>query len=268
MLLGSRWNSKTPVVRPPVKEINKITTLLRVQEDFIMFLLQIHALLLIALFIIQWTHALQTPTRQTTCSFLTRCRYHYKTTDTSSSLHQLGATLYDSRNNQNEYTSKERHDMESLIIALSYENNDQIRRDKVQEIFNIELSKPYPQHFTNLFNTVLIDVGDRVRLATINQLSEKNKNNNNNLNNNTSSSKTEETIQEQPEKAVGDVSDFLTKRKPATTITTTAETTTTTTTTTPSSSELQVWALIDMMIQSKTIVKKSNKTLGSEGSFG
>jgi hypothetical protein len=32
--------------------------------------------------------------------------------------------------------------------------------------------------------------------------------------------------------------------------------------------ELQLWALIDMMVQSKTIVKKESGELGSKGSFG
>lgn len=31
--------------------------------------------------------------------------------------------------------------------------------------------------------------------------------------------------------------------------------------------ELQLWALVDMMVQSKTIVKKRNGELGSKGTF-
>jgi hypothetical protein len=35
-----------------------------------------------------------------------------------------------------------------------------------------------------------------------------------------------------------------------------------------SETELQLWALIDMLVQSKTIVKKAAGELGSEGKFG
>ena len=31
--------------------------------------------------------------------------------------------------------------------------------------------------------------------------------------------------------------------------------------------ELQVWALVDMMVQSKTLVKKANRELGNGGTF-
>ena len=31
--------------------------------------------------------------------------------------------------------------------------------------------------------------------------------------------------------------------------------------------ELQLWALVDMMVQSKTIVKRRNGELGSKGTF-
>jgi hypothetical protein len=36
----------------------------------------------------------------------------------------------------------------------------------------------------------------------------------------------------------------------------------------PPSYQKQLWALVDMMVQSKTIIKRKKGELGSQGSFG
>lgn len=159
-----------------------------------------------------------------------------------------------------EYNLNEIHDVETLIITLANEQNDQIRRDKVQEIFTIELSKQYPQHFTNLFNAVLIDIGDKVRQEALQELEKRNNNNNQSTNNNISND--DIPTKENEDDNTVDGSDFLTKRRQESISTTVPLNNNT------SGQQGQVWALIDMMVQSKTIIKKSNGQLGREGTFG
>lgn len=141
----------------------------------------------------------------------------------------------------NDYSASEAQDMETLIMSLSYEQNDQTRRKKLLDLFQNELSKPCPERFTNLFDAVLIDVGNKVRLEAIEKF-ESNQTNVETCNNNNGSSNTDQLSQEND--GVNREAELKTRE------------------------EIQIWALIDMMVQSKTLVKKSNGQLSREGSFG
>lgn len=123
--------------------------------------------------------------------------------------------------------------MEKLIVSLSKETSDESRRGRVASIFDDALAKPNgaPKRFSVLFDQVLVVVGDRVKLEAEQE-----------------ALKQQQTVQEQIDREdVPKFKDLLKGR---------------------SDIELQLWALVDMMVQSKTIVKKATGELGSEGKFG
>jgi hypothetical protein len=134
------------------------------------------------------------------------------------------------------YSTNEIEKMEELIISLSNESSDESRRQRVSDIFTEELAKPNgsPQRFSTLFGNVLIVIGDRVRSEAMKKVDEQKE-----IENSQKSSDDDENNHS--------VSSSIPEK---------------------SSEELQVWALVDMMIQSKTIVKKAAGELGSEGVFG
>jgi hypothetical protein len=143
-----------------------------------------------------------------------------------------------------EYTAIEMEEMEQLILSISREATDQLRRDRLRAIFIESLSQPNgdPQRFIDLFNQTLIVVGDRVKLEAQQKF---------------------HRLQEEAEAAEKDDASnddsSLTPPNDATVPEVPREKT---------QDELQLWALIDMMVQSKTIVKKESGELGSKGSFG
>jgi hypothetical protein len=133
-----------------------------------------------------------------------------------------------------DYTSEEVSEMDNLIMSLSLESNDESRRSKVAALFAEELAKPngYPDRFTQLFDSVLMIAGQRVQ--------------------NEARIKAEQQMKEP--QAAGIVEDeddteteFVPREK------------------TPA--ELQLWAFIDIMVQTKTLVKKAKGELGNQGSF-
>jgi hypothetical protein len=133
-----------------------------------------------------------------------------------------------------DYTSEEVSEMDNLIMSLSLESNDESRRSKVAALFAEELAKPngYPDRFTQLFDSVLMIAGQRVQ--------------------NEARIKAEQQMKEP--QAAGIVEDeddteteFVPREK------------------TPA--ELQLWAFIDIMVQTKTFVKKAKGELGNQGSF-
>jgi hypothetical protein len=142
-----------------------------------------------------------------------------------------------------DYTAAEVEEMEQLILSLSREATDELRRDRLRAIFIEALSKPNgdPQRFTDLFNQTLIIVGDRVKLLAQQKslkLQEAEAAEKDNADNDESSltPPQDAAVQEVPPEKTRD--------------------------------EMQLWALIDMMVQSKTIVKKESGELGSKGTFG
>ncbi len=134
-------------------------------------------------------------------------------------------------------------EMEQRILSISREATDEVRRDRLRAIFIESLSQPNgdPQRFIELFNQTLIIVGDRVKLEAQQKFLK---------------------LQEEAEAAekddAGNDESSLTPPPDAAAPEVSREKT---------QDELQLWALIDMMVQSKTIVKKESGGLGSKSSF-
>jgi hypothetical protein len=139
-----------------------------------------------------------------------------------------------------DYTGAEVEEMEELILSLSRETTDELRRDRVRAIIIEGLSKPNgdSERFTDLFNQTLIIVGDRVKLLAQQkaikiqaeaEAAEKDD---------------ESSLPPPPDEAPPEV---VEREK--------------------SPDELQLWALVDMMIQSRTIIKKESGELGNKGTF-
>jgi hypothetical protein len=150
--------------------------------------------------------------------------------------------------------------MEELILSLSKEPTDESRRARVVAVFAEALAKPNgaPVRSSQLFDQTVIAVGDRVRSLALEKALLNNsaasascscgslKKNDMNADDSasTSTSGSMDSSQAGPMPASGD---YMSGRT--------------------SDDEKQVWALVDMMIQSKTIVKKASGELGSSGNF-
>ena len=139
-----------------------------------------------------------------------------------------------------EFSQIERTDMRELIVSLSKETNDDKRRERLAGILDKELSASSaadttfdsePPPFAKLFDMCLTSVGEEVQ------------------------SKAAAAALEQQQKQVinttdedgSEGGDIIERLK--------------------SPEELQLWALIDMMVQSKTLVKRFMGSLGSKGEF-
>ncbi len=127
--------------------------------------------------------------------------------------------------------------MRDLILALSLEPTDHDRRTRVRDVFHEALARPngMPKRFTDLFDKILIEVGDEVQ-----------------------SEAKKKFFEEQA--AVG-------IDEPETVIPAEEENDSVPPMRTKTPEEMQLWALVDMMVQTKTIVKKVNGELGSQGTF-
>ena len=133
-----------------------------------------------------------------------------------------------------DFTADEVQEMEMLIMSLSLENDDDYRRKKVATLFAEELAKPngHPNRFTELFDSVLMITGERVQNeAKTNAAQESNR---------------QQPVEIKMDAEISEVV-YISREK--------------------STAELQLWAFIDMMVQSKTLVKKAMGELGSAGSF-
>lgn len=124
--------------------------------------------------------------------------------------------------------------MTDLILSISLEPTDESRRERVVKLFEEELAKPNgaPARFAALFDQVLMVVGERIQNDAKNRAME--------------AQSTEQAVAE-AKKEEGEEAkkeDFMDKPP----------------------QERQIWALIDLMVQSKMIVKKHNTNLG-EGAF-
>mmetsp|Transcript_9489 Transcript_9489/g.23050 ORF Transcript_9489/g.23050 Transcript_9489/m.23050 type:complete len:228 (+) Transcript_9489:132-815(+) len=135
-----------------------------------------------------------------------------------------------------DYTTEEVTNMHNVIVSLSEESNDDVRRARLQQIMEIALAGPNggPKRFSVLFERVLTQVGEKVqkeaREKYAKQAADLEEENKDGESPSEPASATDETESaENPE-----------VKKPREK---TAE-------------ELQLWALVDMMIQSKTIIKK------------
>ncbi len=177
------------------------------------------------------------------------------------------------------YTEDEIKTMENLILELSLEKDDTIRRAKLSAIFDkvFELDvdaatttsssttntvdggnaasssdggggsnegEREAPRFAQLFQYSLDNVGELVQCAAREKAELLNNSNNSNDSDNGSSSTEEADAKQQGESS-----------------------TSTTEGRVKSEEELQLWALIDMMVQSKTMVKMYMGSLGSKGVF-
>ena len=128
-----------------------------------------------------------------------------------------------------DFTTEEVKAMDDLIISLSMEPTDESRRERAVKIFEKELTKPNgaPKRFADLFDAVLMVVGDRVQMAA--------------------KKRALEAGPQSPEEADDEATriDFMQR----------------------SADERQLWALVDLMVQTKTLVKKASGTLGNNGNF-
>jgi hypothetical protein len=154
-----------------------------------------------------------------------------------------------------DYTSKEVQDMEGLILSLSREATDASRRARVEALFrdaalvappspaaednNDSEVRPGTRFSAALFNLVLISVGNRVQEEA-----------------------QQRSLQAPPSTGDDGGSVSMTPEAPAPGAGTSSS---------PPGAladNFQLWALVDMMVQSKTIVKRLRGELGKEGSFG
>ena len=146
------------------------------------------------------------------------------------------------------FTQDEIDDMEELIVSLSRESDDSKRRGKLAEILDKELAGALLvesdsqngvinagiPRFAKLFQLSLDAIGERVQAAAREVALEKQQ---------------QMVDSDDADDAVNSIEvDGLVRRE-------------------KSKDELQLWALIDMMVQSKTRVKMHMGSLGSKGRF-
>jgi hypothetical protein len=133
---------------------------------------------------------------------------------------------------ENDSEAQQVQAMEDLILSLSADADDVSRRGKVASLFEEKLkNRDSSESFIHLFDQVLVIVGDRVRMEAVSQ---------------------HQVAAAEKEKTKSD------EKLPSFPLPDQHK----------SETELRLWALVDMMVQSKTIVKKATGQLGSEGSFG
>ena len=131
--------------------------------------------------------------------------------------------------NYDNYTPAEVTQMKDVIVSLSQESDDQARRLRLQTIMEVGLAGPNggPKRFATLFERVLTQVGEQVQNDAREKYSER--------------ASEEENSEEDAEKDVVQEGDEGSSKGKA-----------------PEKSpeELKLWALVDMMVQSKTMLKK------------
>lgn len=143
------------------------------------------------------------------------------------------------------YGEEEIQEMKGLVLSLSLETSDETRRQRVVDVFDEALARPngMPKRFTDLFDKTLMKIGDEVQSQAKkkyfeDQAAEEAEN---------VKGASNEGSEESDEG--GDADDDTQKIR------------------TKSPQEQQLWALVDMMVQTKTIVKRANGDLGSKGTF-
>ncbi|VEU36735.1 unnamed protein product [Pseudo-nitzschia multistriata] len=138
-----------------------------------------------------------------------------------------------------DFTTEEVTNMYNVIESLSQESNDDARRARLKQIMEVALAGPNggPKRFTVLFDRVLTQMGEKVQQDARQEYAERSA---------AAAQNTEERSNDappddppskpKPNEADGSVEATPRREK------------------TPQ--ELRLWALVDMMIQSKTIIKK------------
>jgi hypothetical protein len=146
-----------------------------------------------------------------------------------------------------EFTTEEVTAMDELIISLTLEPTDESRRTRVTTLFTEELAKPNgaPQRFTDIFDAVLMVVGDRVQTEARQRALEAAEEEQEEPEEEPNEEPNEEPEKDDEEQVVKPKATFM-ERSP---------------------DERQMWALVDLMVQTKTLVKKANGKLGTGGAF-
>ena len=154
------------------------------------------------------------------------------------------------------YSDTEIQDMRELITSLSMERNDHERRTRCKEVLHDVLDQPNgtPARFTNLFEQTLTTIGEEVQLEAKKKYFEQT------VGDESSSPEEVSTVKE--DGALLDGSNTGDKKKDDGDEQVVPEEREKT------PEELQLWALIDLMVQSKTIIKRANGDLGSKSTLG
>jgi hypothetical protein len=142
-----------------------------------------------------------------------------------------------------DYSDEEQQEMRDLVLSLSLEPTDEDRRTKVKDIFHEVLARPNgaPKRFSDLFDTLLAKIGAEVQDEAKKRFFEAQAAKKQEQAENVTEVLSDNAVDDDNEEEAGE------KVK--------------------SPDELQLWALVDMMVQSKTIVKRENGDLGSKGTF-
>ncbi len=132
--------------------------------------------------------------------------------------------------NYDNYTPAEVTQMKDVIVSLSMESDDQARRLRLKTIMEVGLAGPNggPKRFATLFERVLTQVGEQVQKEAREKYSER------------SAASESDSPEEGNNETVGEEVESPAEEKPAE----------------KSPEELKLWALVDMMVQSKTMIKK------------
>lgn len=133
-----------------------------------------------------------------------------------------------SKSSDTPWDEKEVKEMEDLILSLSLEPTDESRRERVKSIFQTELAKP------NGAPKHFSDLFDFTLVIVGDRVKAEAQENAERL----QSMETTETVSDEKS-----------------------------TTSQGFPEQRQLWSLVDMMVQSKTIVKRASGDLGSKGSF-
>lgn len=134
--------------------------------------------------------------------------------------------------NYDNYTPAEVTQMKDVIVSLSQESDDQARRLRLQTIMEVGLAGPNggPKRFATLFERVLTQVGEQVQNEAREKYSER------------AAASEEESSEDDKAEA-----DAVKEEEEGSSEEKTPE---------KSPEELKLWALVDMMVQSKTMIKK------------
>jgi hypothetical protein len=147
-----------------------------------------------------------------------------------------------------DYLAEEVQEMRELVLSISLETTDHDRRTRLRDVFHEALARPNgaPKRFSDLFDMILANVGDEIQMEAKKKYFEK---------------QAEEKEGEEVESQVVD------EKEEDPVMTNVDDPPAQKGLEFKSPEEFQLWALVDMMVQSKTIVKKENGDLGSKGAF-
>ena len=144
-----------------------------------------------------------------------------------------------------DYSDDEIQDMRSLILSLSLEPNDSSRRARLNDIFSDAYQRSdgvSPQRFGALFDRMVIKIGDEKQNEAKQRYFEAQ------AGSQQQDEDSEPLSNEQNNAGSGKDGGQKVERE-------------------KSPDELQLWALVDMMVQVKTIIKRGISSPGSAGDF-